>query len=204
MKERLGGWQFWVEIKDDYVIKTPKNPEEVSVNVERYLKHINKMEELDMQVSKVMNALEISTEILKESKIPRELLANLEFLDEGKIKQTKVKILREELPMVGEEEAKKIIDDAVDFLIEIWKYGVHENTFKFDSNLGLMDEKIVLIDPFEITDKKEKVEKQINNRRWFKPRRLENNPLKRFIEYFNEQMDKKMTLEKLNETWRTE
>ena len=30
------GWQFWVEIYDDYVIKTPKKKEEIAVSVKKY------------------------------------------------------------------------------------------------------------------------------------------------------------------------
>ena len=46
MKEikRLGGWQCWVDIYKDYVVKTPKNREEIEYKIKKFLIWKNKLE----------------------------------------------------------------------------------------------------------------------------------------------------------------
>ena len=87
-------------------------------------------------------------------------------------------------------------------MILLWKYGIHEKTFKFYSNLGLINDEIVLIDLFEITDKKETVEKQIKNKGWKHLKKIKQHDVSEAIEYFLEQVEKRITTKKLNDVWR--
>lgn len=199
------GWQFFVDVYDNYVIKTPKKKEEMIPNIEKYLKSVRKIGELDSRVRDMLQDLKESTKIIQKSKIPKRLLADIKFLENGKIKQKKAIVFKDLLNQLNREEkikeAKKLIDKSIEFIIELWKYGIHEKTFKFYSNFGIINKKFVLIDPFEITDKKEKVKKQLLNKSWERPHRLKDNPLAELFQYFNKQANKRLTIQKLNEVW---
>jgi len=167
---RKGGWQCWVDIYSDYVIKTPKTRKEISKTIKRYLDSIGKPDELKDRVNKIIKDVKDSTKIIKSSKIPKKLLAFPKFLSRGKINQKRVIVLDEKFDELLEEnrkkEVKQLIDKSIVLLIELWKYELHEKTFKFYSNLGLLNNEVVLIDFLELTNKKEKVEKQIKNKGW--------------------------------------
>ena len=93
------------------------------------------------------------------------------------------------------------MDNCINFIFEMWKYKIHEKTFKFYSNFGLLGGKIVLIDLFELTDKKEKVERQIKNNGWKHLEDIAKHFSAESISYFLEQAEKRITLEKLNKYW---
>jgi len=151
-QERIGGWQCWVDIYDDYVIKTFKTKSEIKESVQRYLDWIGKQEEPEERTNKMLEDVKNSTKIIKKSKSPIDLLADLEFLKNGSVKQKKVIVLSEAMENKKKSEQIKLIDELVKFILQLWSYGIHEKTFKFFSNLGVDNNKIVLIDVFELTD----------------------------------------------------
>jgi len=201
--KRLGGWQFWVDLYEDYVIKTPKSRDEIKEEVEKFLKWQNKLEESDKRTDKMIFDIKNATKIIKKSKIPKIYLANLEFLEGGKIKQKKVKPLDEVLKKLNKKERFKLIDKIAKFLLEMWKYGIHEYTYKVFSNLGLEKERIVFIDPFEITSNKNKVLKQIKKQKWAKPEKYQKNLSDEEIDYLMKKLTKTFTEENLNKFWKT-
>ncbi len=203
-EKRFGGWQCWVDVEKDYVIKTIKNRKEITQTVRRYTRSEGKTNELKKIVDKMQEDIVNSTRIIKSSKIPRKLLADPKFLEDGRIKQKKAIILEnkfDELLRKGKKnEIKELIDKIIDFVVELWKYKIHEKTLKFYSNFGLINNKIVLIDLFELTDQKEKVERQIKNReKYLKKINKQFSP--EFAKYFLDQAEKKFTTKKLNEVW---
>jgi len=202
-QKRLGGWQFWVDLHEDYVIKTPRNRDEIKEKVDKFLRWKNKLEELDERTDKMILDVKNATKIIKKSKIPKKYLANLEFLENGKIKQKRVKPLDEVLKDLDKSGRLKLIDKIMKFLLEMWKYGIHENTYKFFSNLGLDKEKIVFIDPFEITSNKDKVLKQIKKQKWAKPEKYQKHLSENEINYLMKKLNKTFTLENLNNFWKT-
>jgi hypothetical protein len=193
------GWQFWVEIYDDYVIKTPKKKEEIAVNVKKYLDYIGKPEELEKRTLQMLEDIKNSTRIINNSNIPKKLLADLEFIEERKIKQKTAKVF--EKAINESENPLELIDKAINFLIKLWTYGIHEKTFKFLSNLGVIKEEVVLLDPFELTDKREKVEKQIIKKSWKKKILFEKKINKEIKDYFLEKCEELLTIENLNKNW---
>lgn len=203
MKIRKGGWQCWVDLYDSYVIKTPKNRAEIKQEVEKFLKWKNKLEELNERTDKMLFDVKNSAKIIKKSKIPKRLLADLEFLENGKIKQKKVLVLEETLKKLKGIEKLKLIDKVAKFLLELWKYGIHEKTFKFFSNLGIDKNKIVLIDVFELTSNKNKVLKQIRKRKWTKPEKFQKHLSTKQIDYLIKKLDKTFTEKNLEKFWRT-
>ncbi len=201
------GWQVWVDIHKDHVIKTPKNRKEVRQRVKRYLKSIGKGHKIEETVDKALRDVMQSIKIIKRTKMPLKYFAYPEFLEKGRLKQKRVisidEGLRELIKKNKKKEAKKIIDNFFKFLHKMWKYGIHEKPLKFNLNFGLINKEVVLIDLFELTTNKEKVKKQIRRKSWRKSKEHVMKSLPEWIvDYFIEQADKKITEEKLNKFWK--
>ncbi len=201
MKKRLGGWQCWIDIYEGYVIKTPKNKKEIETEVRKFLAWKSKLEELDKRTNKMLSDIKDSTKIIKKSKIPKELLADLEFIENNKVKQKKVIDLKEKIKKSKSKETKELLDKIIKFWLELWKYRIHEKTFKFLSNLGWDGKRVVLIDVFELTSNKKKVLKQIKKKQWNKPERFEKHLSKELLDYFMDQLDKNLTEKNLDKYW---
>lgn len=200
-KRRLGGWQCWVDIHDYHVIKTFKSKEEIKEEVEKFLKWENKLEELEERTDKVISDIQNSTRIIKKSRIPKRLIADLEFLDNGKVKQKRVLVLHEKLNELNNTEKKELIDKISDFLLELWKYGIHEKTFKIFSNLGIDKDDLVLIDVFELSSNKKRVLKQIKKRQWSKVGKYKKEISPELVKYLVNRLDKTLTEENLERCW---
>ncbi len=193
------GWQFWVEIDGEKVIKTPKSEKEIKKKVKKYLDYIGKPEELEERTRRMLEDVKNSVRIIQESNIPKELLANLEFIGKGKVKQNTAIVLEKAID--ENENPKRLIDKSVNFFIKLWTYGIHEKTFKFLSNLGTINNKIVLIDAFELTDKKEKVEKQLTKKSWNKRKLFKGKMGDELVDYFLKKCEELLTIENLNKNW---
>lgn len=203
--KKTGGWQMIVEIYNDYVIKYPKNRDQMEDIIINYLKSIGKEFELQERVDKMINNINKSIKIIKSSSIPRKYLSNLKFLEGSKIKQTKIRVLEEIFnSFKDQKKIEEIIDKYIEFVVLLWKYKIHENTYKIDSNFGLMDSEIVLMDPFEITNEKEKVLSQIQRKKWAKPQKYAGKINKKAIDYLIKKANETWTEERLNEVWGTE
>ena len=201
--EKKEGWQMNVDIYDDYVIKYPKNKEQITESILPYLKSIGKEEELEERTKNMIDGVNKATKILKEVNMPSKYLARITFLNEGKIKQKKVLLLDQIfITLKNEQQIKKIIDGYINFVVFLWKYGIHENTYKMHSNFGMLEDKLVLIDPFEITNKKEKVLSQIERKKWAKHSKYGNNLSGEMKDYLIKKANEIWTEEKLNEVWR--
>ncbi len=163
---KKNGWQFWVEIEGNEVIKTPKSESEIKEKVKKYLDYIGKPKELGKRTKKMLEDIKNSSRIINKSNIPRELLANLEFIEDRKIKQSVAKVLEEAIN--ENEHPQELIDKSVNLLIKLWTYGIHEKTFKFLSNMGVINKEIVLIDPSGLTETKENAPRPNSAKIWQK------------------------------------
>ena len=202
---RSGGWQANIEYFKDYVIKTPKTEEEIRKKISPYYESREGSKKVEGKIKKLKNDWNNSMEFVKAGKLPLKLLAFPEFLENGKIKQKRVEMLFEKFENLMSEnkfdDAKRLVDRVIDFIINLWKYGIQELTLKFYSEMGLLDGEIVLVDLGELTDDKNEVKRIIQIT---KP--LEN--LRRFhhdevLDYYQEQIKRRLTLEKLEECWKT-
>jgi len=201
--KRLGGWQCWVDLYDSYVIKTPKSREEIKEEVEKFLRWKNKLEALEERTDKMILDIKNSTKIIKKSKIPKKDLADLEFIEGGRIKQKRIVPLDEFLKKLNERERLELIDKIMRFLLKLWSYGIHEKTFKLFSNLGINENKIMLIDVFEITSNKTKVLKQLKKRSWQKTNNYKKHLSEREVDYLIGKLNKTLTKDNLNKYWKT-
>jgi len=205
-KELKEGWQMWVELYGDHVIKTPKFRKEIEKSVRKYLKWIGKPEELKLRVDRGIKDVHKSLHIINQSKIPKKYLAYPEFLEKGRIKQKRVKVVGDELirliDLKKKKEAYKLIDKSVKFFMFLWEYGFHEKTFKITSNFGIDGNQIVLIDFLELEGNKKKVEKKLRKKSWHKYKKLSKNYPEEVIEYYIKKADENFTISNLNKFWK--
>lgn len=202
-KIKSGGWQCNVEYFKDYVIKTPKTEDQIKKRIGNYLESHNKLDELKKRVKDMQRDWKNSIDLINKKKLPLNFLANTEFLENGKIKQTRVIMLSyifQELYDKNKiEELKLIINKTVDFIIKFWRYGLVEKTSKIGMEFGLMNNEIVLVDFGELSDEKKVAEKQVVELKWYK--NLEKYLNKEIADLFIKFAKKKLTLKVLNENW---
>src|SRR6056297_1714803 len=96
-------------------------------------------------------------------------------------------------------EIRKIIEKTLKFIVELWKYGVHEKTFKISFEMGILNNKIILIDIGEITDNKKIAEKQIMKKSW--EGKHEKHLPKKVSNYLNKKASEVLTINTLNDNW---
>ena len=205
--KRKEGWQMWVDLYEDHVIKIPKTRKEVTRTVKKYLEYLGKSHETKETVDRVFKDVTNSIKIIKRSKMPKKYFAYPEFLEKGQLKQKRVisidKKLLELIKKKKIAEAKKLIDKFFKFIHKMWEYGIHEKPLKFNTNFGLIKNKVVLIDLFELTTNKAKVKKHIGKKSWRKKEEGYIHSLpKILVDYFIEQADKKITPKNLDKYWK--
>jgi len=208
MKYDKEGWQCFVQISEDKVIKKIKTKEEMFDSIRRYLEANNQLDELEEKVDKINLSTINSLRIIQKSKIPKKYLANAS-IKENLIEQDRIMPLGDKIIELikyrDEKEAKKLIEHLIDFIITLWKYKIHENTYKFYSCYGIdKNNDIVLIDFLEITDDKEKVTKQIMDKKWDKPKRYFGKIDEKISDYFIELTNRRLTLNTLERNWGAE
>ena len=132
------------------------------------------------------------------------MIANSEFKD-GKIIQDKVKIVDsviENPEDFGYETSKEVIDVVIDFRIECWKNGFDEKTFNFTINYGAYPSgKITLIDLGELTDSKQEIKRMIDEKKWLSQWSYFSHMPEELKKYYREQMNSRITQEKLEEVF---
>jgi len=197
------GWQANIEYFKDYVIKTPKTEQEIRETVARYLNSIGKIEELDKRVKDMRDGWIRGKEIILNTKIPLKMLGNVELLEDGRVKQRRCRVLEEvwnELFKNGKiAEMESLIDKSLNFILDLWKYGIHETTGKIGYEFGLIGEDIILIDFGELSQKKSTAEKQIAKKYWEKS--IAKYCEKEVAECFNKKASIMLTLDNLNKNW---
>jgi len=196
------GWQFNVEIKNRYVTKRRKTKKQIEKSIMSYILWAGKPKSrLRKWTKRTMDDIDSSMSIIKVSDIPLKLLAYPEFLSDKQIRQRKVTMLSdkwEKLAKKGKnKEIRKLILSVINFVFELWRYRIHEKTFKFGTNYGLLDGELVLVDFFEITDNYEKVKKQIKNKKLHKSKFLSDED----FGFLLKSVKKALTVKNLDKYW---
>ena len=201
---KKGGWQINIKYFKNYVIKTPKTKEEIRKRITPYYERIGNKERIEEKIKKLKKEWKDSIKIVKSGAVPLRLLAYPEFLKGGKVKQKRVRMLYEEFEILMSRkkirEAKKLVDKVVDFILILWSYGVHEVTFKFYAQMGLLDGEIVLVDLGELTSDKKVVKKQIlkGHKKLEDSRQSHHDEI---LDYYQAQIKKRLTVDRLNKVW---
>lgn len=203
--KRKGGWQFKVKYFKSHVVKTPKTYTEMKKMAYNYHKKSGKSEdEIDKITRKGFNDVKTSKKIIRNSNCPLNLLGNPVFIKNtvkqkrGVIFETRIKNL---LSKGKTKEVKKSIEQTINLVLELWKYGIHENTYNFPLNYGFIGKKAILVDLFELTDNRESVESQIKRRKWKDMHETKGIP-KWVKDYTIKQCDKKLTIQNLRKLWK--
>jgi len=204
-KLRSGGWQANIKYFKNYVIKTPKTNKEIRDRIRYHFEKTNTLDKMETKIKKLKIDWKNSLKIIKSGKVPLKLLAYPEFIKGGKIKQKRVKMLAdkfEELMSKNKlKEAKKLVDRVIEFIITLWQYGVHEVTFKFYTEMGLLNNKIVLVDIGELIDDKELVRRQLKKGYTKILEDLRHGHHDKVLDYYKKQVGEKLTIKKLDECW---
>jgi len=201
------GWQFKVYVYEDYVVKKRRNFEEIRKKVKEYRVFLRKdTKNVSEQAQKVLDDVDKSIKIVKNSNCPLELLGYPEFLENGDVKQRKATVLYDKLLSLVEEgkikEIKVLIDDYVKLVLELWKYGIYEKVYKFHKNSGIISERVVLLDFFELTDNPKEIENNLEKKKWKVERWLDEcNFSDELKKYFNKKCSDNFTIEKFRELW---
>lgn len=207
MKKRNGGWQMWVDEYDDHVIKTPRTKEEIKKKITKHLQKTGNLSKREEISNKLWSDFRSSIKIIKKSKLPLKYLAYPEFLENGAIKQKKVRTIGTILKEYSKEgkikESKKLIDKFIKFTLRLWEYGIHEKPFKPTGNFGILGKDIVMIDFLELTSNKTKVQKKLHLKK-DKLSRLfpEDRYDVRIREYVAEQVNKYLIKKNLDKCWK--
>jgi len=204
--KRSGGWQFKIKYFPNYVLKTPRTYAELRRRAYPWLKSKGKTEkEIDNFTKKVFNDVKTSTKIINESKCPAKLLGNPIFLKK-RVRQKRAVMFESRIKRLTikkkKKEVKENIDNIVKLILELWKYGIHENTYNFSLNYGFIKKRAILVDLFEITDNKESVIKQIKKKKWKRNTHMSRDLKKEDYAYLIKQCNKSLTLKNLEKLWK--
>ncbi|MAG10828.1 hypothetical protein CMI44_00750, partial [Candidatus Pacearchaeota archaeon] len=191
------GWQCKVNIYRNFVIKEIKNRKDITKKIKKHLIKINKLDQLEKLTNNMIKDINNSTKILKNSKIPKELIAEAKFIDEKHVKQKRAKVVHEEIErLMGKakiKQAKQTIDKSVNFFLTLWKYGVHDKSFKLTKNFGIINNKVALLDLFELTNEKSKVKKKLTKIDFNKKREIVEKVPKKLHKYFRKKVKETLT-----------
>ena len=191
--------QFKVDFKDDKVVKKPRNVVDVFLRT-----FTSEPMHPIWDTKRLIRERRESVELVKSLDIDRKMLANTRF-ENGKIVQDKVSIFDEALEdpeKFGYEDGKEVIDASIDLRIKCWKKGFDETTFNYTINYGLYpDGKPALIDIGELTDSKKKIGEMIEEKKWLSQWSYFAHMPSDLKKYYKEQMNKRLTKEKLDEVF---
>lgn len=197
--DKIGeGWQYKVYRKDNKVIKIPKNNLEIiKTIITDYPRLLLHPLDLYSKLKWIKEERRKSLERLKDSNLPKEILANYSFEDK-RIIQSEVTPIKQILDESNISRQRRIIDDFIEFTIKCWKFGFSEKTYNFTVNHGV-DEKgnIVLMDFGEITFSKERIKHDIENQVWLDKHAYNERISKELKPYFKKQMSDRLTVNKL-------
>ena len=147
------GWQFKITYYKKHVIKTPKTYKEIRKSVSNCYRKKSK-EEIDKITRRAIKDYNDSLKILKKSNCPKKLLGNPKFLKNKKVKQDRAVVLQTRLNNLVKKnktkEAKIMIDKYILLTLELWKYGIYEKVYKFTINNGVINNRVILLDLFEL------------------------------------------------------
>lgn len=201
MKKIGQGLQFNVYSKGNKVIKKPTSKFQMSLKLIKwkpilFLKPIT----LKNEINKSVLNRKKSIKNIKRSKINLELLGNPIFY-ENIIEQDKVEVFGLYLKK-DYEEAKIWIDKFIELIFECWKNGFSVRVFNLTINNGVdKNENVIFTDIGELTFEKKDVEKTIKLKIWEESWSFKRDMEKEIKDYYQEEMNKKITLTNLNKYW---
>lgn len=196
------GWQYTVYMYMHTVKKVPHTREEIKqILLRRDTQY--KQGELEALINRIVNDREESIARLQKMKIPRSMLGDPVFLEDGSYYQNRSVTLGDKLDeLEGDIEGRhRIIEEYIRFIIRCWKNGLSERTYNLTKNNAYNSNGVILIDLGEITFSKEDVAKDIKEKRWLKSWSFIHDLDLELKEYYKQEMKRNLTTENLEKHW---
>lgn len=145
--------------------------------------------------------LSIMKKRLSNSLLP--LFANPSFVGNTlNYTQDKVVIMEDFFSKNNLEQNKKAIDGYIEFQKKLWSYGMHDTTYKLQTNYGIDARgSVACIDFGEFVFTKEKALESILKQKWLSRQSYKNWKDSELKNYYTEKMTATMTEENLNDNW---
>lgn len=165
------GWQCRVYIFRNHVIKVLKTAEESWDTIVRQYKG-----DTAEAFKIVREAVQPSIDLIERNKPPASLLGNFVVVEEGIYRQARGENLGETVAQLAQNgkltEIRALLAATLDLVIELWRYGLSETSWKFNKNFGVLQNgEVALLDCLELTGEQERVRRQIEQSRWLKKNR---------------------------------
>lgn len=199
-------WQWEVFFYPRYVIKRRLSYTKTRAAVVRW-KHFEgkPRQEVEQRTKAVIEEVDHAVAFLKRSAVPRRLLAELEFLPDGTLRQRRAVTLGVRFRNLTKKKhfasARDLVDRYIDLNFDLWRWGVFERIFKFSRNNGVIGRRVVLLDPFELLYTKPEIEARLRKKPWRHWIR-ENKLPPSLAAYFRRQCDKAFTVFTFRKLWR--
>ena len=172
MKKIGQGWQYTTyDLENGRVLKKFHSWPKAYFVIFREIFPFNKDSffEIPSFIKDVKRKANESFEILKRKNIPKEWMANPIFINKYDFEQDKVIPLHEVFKDLNTEEIKEIVDQFIEFNLQLLNIGVIDKGFNITKNYGIDNRgQIVLIDIGELFDDIELIIKQLRNHGWDK------------------------------------
>lgn len=132
------------------------------------------------------------------------LLGNPKMVSSTDYTQDRVVTMGHYLQEHSIEENKKILEDYVEFFIELLKYGIADSRFKFDKNNGVDSRGMVIqIDLSELQFHKEKILKDIEDKKWLAGNCYQKRLVEPLKSYYANLMAVRLTVDSFNKVWKS-
>ena len=134
--------------------------------------------------------------------VDQSLIGRPTFLSGLDYEQDKAVILGDALSSATTPQQHAIIDAYIQHIIACWRHGFADTVFNFSVNNGIdQNNTLTLLDFNEVTFDKEKVRHNIQTNRWLRAYSFTHHLPEHLQPYYVEQMEKFLTVEKLEEVW---
>lgn len=200
-------WQWEVLFYSRYVIKRRLSYAKTRAAAVRW-KHMEgrPRREIEKRTKEVIAEVNRAVSFLKHSAVPRRLLADVEFLPDGSLRQRRAVVLGVRLRNLIKKkrfaEARGLVDKYIALNFELWRWGVFERIFKFSRNNGVIGKRIVLLDPFELLYDRVEIEARLRQRPWRHWIQEAKFP-KPIADYFRRVCDRALSVDNFRRVWRS-
>ncbi len=137
--------------------------------------------------------------------LPQSILGNPVFLNNYEYEQDKVIPLVDTLPYFTDEQFFARAYEYVVLQKLLWTYGYSDQVFNFTINCGIDEKtkKLILLDFNELTSSKEKVLKNIANKKWNTQMSLRDFPRAELKEHISRLFENEFTNQEVETLWNT-
>ncbi|MBX4189099.1 hypothetical protein KW785_00705 [Candidatus Parcubacteria bacterium] len=152
------------------------------------------------QILKDRRSLRLSA---KTYEINPEIFGNPKFLNQLEYEQDKAITLEDYFESHTFEENKLAFNDYPNLVKILWVHGLSDTVFNFTRNTGisLQTNKLLYIDFNEFSQKKDKVRRCIETKKWRTQKSLRDMQEGELKDYIIKRIEAELTLEKLEELW---